>query len=201
MSKDNKQKKVEPFIPLPFRKGCKIIKKYEEDFVDAVGNEAVITYCDFIDQKNKLQERFTLYIKWKEIKQELSGKELEEFLESFKNVIEELKYNYYDGFLSYFFKYNDKYHLAYWMGGTDVISDRYVVFELKNFDNIENFAKEYFDIVGFEEIINYLNNNYVNNYYLVNMLLYKDIVYCNKKAEFIFNVFVEKTIKYIRGKE
>lgn len=48
----------------PFRKGCTIISIYEEDFVDRVGNKAVITKVDFFDKQGKEVLGYTLYVKW-----------------------------------------------------------------------------------------------------------------------------------------
>ncbi len=57
---------TEPFIPFFLRDGNKIIKQYEEDFVDSVGNRAIITYIDYQDKKGKVLERIVRYVKWLE---------------------------------------------------------------------------------------------------------------------------------------
>lgn len=54
----------EPFIPFFLRDGNKIIKQYEEEFVDKVGNRAIITYIDYEDKKGKVFERIVRYVKW-----------------------------------------------------------------------------------------------------------------------------------------
>ncbi len=54
----------EPYIPFFLRDGNKIIKQYEEDFVDKVGNRAIITYIDYEDKKGKVFERIVRYVKW-----------------------------------------------------------------------------------------------------------------------------------------
>lgn len=54
----------EPYIPFFLRDGNKIIKQYEEEFVDKVGNRAIITYIDYEDKKGKVFERIVRYVKW-----------------------------------------------------------------------------------------------------------------------------------------
>lgn len=56
---------ITPYYPLPYRKGNKVIRKYEEPFEDSAGNKADITYVDYEDKKGKLVQRFCLYIKWR----------------------------------------------------------------------------------------------------------------------------------------
>ena len=50
---------------MPFRDGHKLIRLYEEEFVDKMGNEAIITKADFFDKKGKEVLGYTLYVKWK----------------------------------------------------------------------------------------------------------------------------------------
>ena len=61
-----KEKKIVPYYPLPYRPGTgnKVIRKYEEDFVDKAGNTAIITYVDYTDKKGRLVEKFVLHVKW-----------------------------------------------------------------------------------------------------------------------------------------
>lgn len=59
-----KKKEVIPYNPIPYRKGCTVIKKYVLPFEDKAGNKADITYVDYKDKKGKLIEKYTLYIKW-----------------------------------------------------------------------------------------------------------------------------------------
>ena len=56
--------KTEPYIPIPYRKGNKFLKKYENPFVDRAGNRAMITYMDYIDKKGKLVEGYVFCVKW-----------------------------------------------------------------------------------------------------------------------------------------
>ncbi len=52
--------------PLPFRKGYKILRKYEREFDDGHGNKATITKLDFKKlSSNKVFLDYTLYVKWK----------------------------------------------------------------------------------------------------------------------------------------
>lgn len=57
--------KIVPYRPLPFRDGNKVVERYTEPFTDRIGNEAEITYVDYLDKKGKLNERFVMYIKWR----------------------------------------------------------------------------------------------------------------------------------------
>jgi len=57
--------KTEPFIPVPYRKGNKFLRKYEVPFVDRVGNKATLVLIDYIDKKGKLIEGYTMCVKWK----------------------------------------------------------------------------------------------------------------------------------------
>lgn len=52
------------YVPLPFRKPNKVVKKYTEPFCDAVGNKAMIAYVDYIDKNKKLVTEYVMYIKW-----------------------------------------------------------------------------------------------------------------------------------------
>jgi hypothetical protein len=65
--KKNPKKEIKkiPYKPMPFRDGHKLIRLFEEDFVDKIGNQAVITKADFFDKKGKEVLGYTLYVKWK----------------------------------------------------------------------------------------------------------------------------------------
>jgi hypothetical protein len=62
--KQKKEKKITPYYPMPFRSENTLIKTYKEEYVDPIGNKAIITYADFNDKKGKLVTKYTLYIKW-----------------------------------------------------------------------------------------------------------------------------------------
>lgn len=55
---------MKKYNPTPFKKGCKDRKIYEREFVDRVGNKAMITYCDFTNSKGVRIEEHILYVKW-----------------------------------------------------------------------------------------------------------------------------------------
>lgn len=57
--------KIRPYLPTPYRDGCKIIKTYTLPFEDSVGNKADITYIDYTDKKGKLHEAHIMYVKWR----------------------------------------------------------------------------------------------------------------------------------------
>jgi hypothetical protein len=52
-----------PYYPVPFRPGNKVIKQYEESFVDPVGNHSIVVYVDFKDKDGKMHERHILRVK------------------------------------------------------------------------------------------------------------------------------------------
>ena len=53
-----------PYIPIPYRPPNKVVRKYDEPYIDDVGNKAMITYVDYIDKKKKLIESYVMFIKW-----------------------------------------------------------------------------------------------------------------------------------------
>lgn len=59
-----KQTKIVPYVPIPFRKPNKFVRKYDKPFIDGVGNKAIITYVDYTDKKKNLIEGYVMYIKW-----------------------------------------------------------------------------------------------------------------------------------------
>ena len=58
--------KIKPYKTTPYREGCHSQKEYVLPFKDAVGNTALITYCDFINKKGVLVEGHVLFVKWVE---------------------------------------------------------------------------------------------------------------------------------------
>ena len=58
------EKEIKPFLPIPYKNGNTVLKKYDLPFVDRVGNKAIITYVDFKDRKNKVTEKYVMHIKW-----------------------------------------------------------------------------------------------------------------------------------------
>ena len=55
---------TEQYIPVPYRPGNKVLKKYEVPFVDRAGNKATVVLIDYIDKKGKLNEGYTFCVKW-----------------------------------------------------------------------------------------------------------------------------------------
>ena len=60
-----KEKEIVPYHPLPYRPGNKVVRTYVKHMKTKSGFEADITYADFRDKKNKLNEGFVLYVKWR----------------------------------------------------------------------------------------------------------------------------------------
>ena len=58
--------KIKPYKTTPYREGCHSQKEYVLPFKDAVGNTALITYCDFINKKGVLVKGHVLFVKWLE---------------------------------------------------------------------------------------------------------------------------------------
>ena len=58
-----------PYYPLPFRKtdgvNNTVINTYIEEFTDAVGNIADVTYVDYKDKDGKIKTKYPLRYKWK----------------------------------------------------------------------------------------------------------------------------------------
>lgn len=50
--------------PVPFRKGCRVLRQYDEPYEAKGGFTGTATYVDFLDKKGKLNERYFLRIKW-----------------------------------------------------------------------------------------------------------------------------------------
>jgi len=55
---------MEAYLPIPFRAGNKIVRKYVEQQQDSNFNTALVTLVDWKDSKNKLHERHVLFVKW-----------------------------------------------------------------------------------------------------------------------------------------
>lgn len=55
---------MEPYLPIPFRAGNKIVRQYTERQVDSNFNSSLVTLVDWKDNKGKLHEGHTLFVKW-----------------------------------------------------------------------------------------------------------------------------------------
>jgi len=57
---------MKPFIPIPFRQGNKIIRKYIEPLDDGAGHVAIVTKIDYRDKKGKRVNGFVMFVKWED---------------------------------------------------------------------------------------------------------------------------------------
>jgi hypothetical protein len=55
---------IKPYLPIPFRAGNKLIKKYTEPYTARGGYRANVTYADYIDKKGLTVIGSILYISW-----------------------------------------------------------------------------------------------------------------------------------------
>jgi hypothetical protein len=60
---DTPTRKATPFIQFFAMPGCQIVRTWEESFEDRVGNQGVVTKCEYTDKKGKLHE-FVRYVRW-----------------------------------------------------------------------------------------------------------------------------------------
>jgi hypothetical protein len=56
--------KKDCYRPIPYREGNRVVNKYVEELVTKLGFIAEITYVDYKDKKNRLNERFVMFVKW-----------------------------------------------------------------------------------------------------------------------------------------
>lgn len=100
------------YQPLPYREQNKVVREYTENFEDTVGNQAIIRYCDYINAKGSLTEKYALNVKWVGHKDILRDKEKKTFLKGFYNYTEDFVVDWYDGPLSYFFYIEGEVYFA-----------------------------------------------------------------------------------------
>ncbi|MBM26553.1 MAG: hypothetical protein CL760_12910 [Chloroflexi bacterium] len=100
------------YQPLPYREQNKVVREYTENFEDTVGNQAIIRYCDYINAKGSLTEKYALNVKWVGHKDILRGKEKKTFLKGYYNYTEDFVVDWYDGPLSYFFYIEGEIYFA-----------------------------------------------------------------------------------------
>ena len=55
---------METYRPIPYRQGCKILAKWDEDFDDGEGHTAIVTKVNYINPKGKTIKGYILYTKW-----------------------------------------------------------------------------------------------------------------------------------------
>jgi len=56
--------KNKAYKPLPYRDGNRVVNEYVEHFQTKLGFRGIITLVDYTDKKNKLHERFTMFVRW-----------------------------------------------------------------------------------------------------------------------------------------
>lgn len=191
-----KEKKLKPYFITPHKEGNKLVDTYEEDYQDRNGNKAIITKCNYIDKKGKLIKGYTLRIKWLEEKSEFTKERKQKFIESFHKVEESLYSIYYDGYLSYYFYFENKLHLAYYWDKN--FGSEYMIFEIS--DELiprKNNEEDFFNH-SFVDLLNYLvDNNLIKKYYIYKYKSFtneEEIIEGNK-AIYKFNSQFEKYCK------
>ena len=57
---------LKPHQPTPYKKGCSQQREYDELTVygDRYRSPAITTFCDYVDKKGNLVERYLLRVKW-----------------------------------------------------------------------------------------------------------------------------------------
>ena len=100
------------YKPLPYRKQNEVVREYTEYFEDAVGNQAIINYCDYVNAKGSLTEKYPLNVKWVGNKDILRDKEKKKFLKGYYNYTQDFVVDWYDQPLSYFFYIDGEMHYA-----------------------------------------------------------------------------------------
>ncbi|UOL48676.1 hypothetical protein [Pseudomonas phage Astolliot] len=55
--------KITPHIPFYKQSGCSVVREWESEFVDRVGNSAILTHVEYTDKKGKSHEA-VIRVKW-----------------------------------------------------------------------------------------------------------------------------------------
>lgn len=183
---------IEPYIPLPFTSGFQIIKEYQEEFEDVIGNKAIISYVDFKDKKGKVSERFVMRVKWINEKNKLNPEETKSFFKYCYKVEKDLDYIYYDGYLFWYFKdVFGNYYIAYRYDWSEH-KDQIFIFKLDVKENeIEKFSKKISSILEYENRVKEIMLNTTDYFVLEEYRFKENEVTIGKKAKFI----IELTIK------
>ncbi|MGD1524163.1 hypothetical protein [Vibrio owensii] len=181
--------KIKKYNPLPYRQGNTIQKIYDEDFVDAVGNQAIVTKCDFTDKKGVLHEGYSLRVKWLE-EQCMSAIEKKKFLDSFYKYEDE-DLDWYDGPLAYFFTHNGALFYAF-------IGDGFNDFFVAEIDT--EHRSELANVRNFEERADLLFDK-SKSFYRVTFKRYlrEEAVVEGTKARLAFERFVKSVEVYLEG--
>lgn len=109
MAKKNKQEKMKPYKPLPYREGNTIVQIYEREEMDEMGFKTLIKYCDYTDKKKNLHEGHILQVTQLGNDNILEQSEIDTFLKSC--VEETLPFAWHDGYVLGFVKVEEELHL------------------------------------------------------------------------------------------
>lgn len=173
--------KLKKHQSLPFRPGNVVLKTYTEDFEDSVGNRAKIDKCDFKDKKGVIHEGYPLKVSWIEDEAFLP-QEKKEFIRCYGNFEEE-DLSWYDGPVSYFFKFNGALHFA--IIGSDYFN--YFAFEV-----IEADRKRITQFKKFEDLAEYLLKSSQSFYRVQHKRFVCDIdLLVGRKAQLSFKRFAQ----------
>lgn len=58
-----KEIKVIPHIPFYKQNGCSVVKEWQENFTDRVGNKAILTHIEYKDKKDRIHT-CVIRVKW-----------------------------------------------------------------------------------------------------------------------------------------
>lgn len=180
------------YKPVPYRYGNEILCFYTEDFIDSVGNIAELKCCDYIDKRKILHERYILSVNWKGNENIMSDSEC--FLNSFYNYDENYNVDWYDGLLSYFFKYKEDMYFSTWNGikrdyFEDEKSSDFMVYKLRK--NAASYVEKMYDLSSYEVFLyGMVVEKLFTDIFVVCTPIskgQKDVVLMNNKALEIFN--------------
>lgn len=58
-----KEIKVIPHIPFYKQNGCNVVREWQENFTDRIGNKAILTHVEYTDKKGKIHT-CVIRVKW-----------------------------------------------------------------------------------------------------------------------------------------
>lgn len=201
--KNDKDNKIVPFYPLPYRDGNKVDNIYEEIFYNSIGQKSILTKCDYKDKKGKLVKDFTLHIK--------NIPEPKIATESFKlmlkthslksdNLIEEIFSAQHDGIYHHgFFLLNGKTFYRYISNCYTPFGEplfEYTYFEIKKeLDLKKHFPDANYHLFFYDTVISSLiKNDFFSDIFIVREKLYFHLGYQyydffeGNNARSIFNI-------------
>lgn len=162
---------MKAYKPLPYRKGNTIIRHYEKNEVDEMGNKFLVKYCDYTNKKGEMKEGYALQVIQLGNDNILSKEEVDNFLldDEYFNPIENMDYLYYDGYLMYYTLIkNNLYFVYYWSSNTTLDKKEEMAFKL-NPDYYKDFIKKQSYCKTMEDFLNMVigNQEYISEYYYV----------------------------------